>query len=208
MKKQVSQIVVAALLLTTMGFAKDKKKNLLPAYVLSAQTVAVVIDPEAGMSVEDPQANRVAQKDVETALLNWGRFTPVMATQSADLIIVVRRGHGKLVDETINSPRQNGRAGVINPTDNGVMVGAQHGQQPQLSGASPSSAEEQSSPQTEIGGSDDSFLVYRGNTENPLDSAPAWRYIARDGLRPHTVPAVGEFRKILAEAEKAAAKKP
>jgi hypothetical protein len=54
----------------------------------------------------------------------------------------------------------------------------------------------------------DPFLVYEGNIDNPLDNVAAWRYVAKDGLRLSTVPAVSEFRKALAEAEKAAAKKP
>jgi hypothetical protein len=162
------------------------------------------------MSVDNPQANQIAQKDVETALLNWGRFDPTISTQAADLIIVVRKGHGRLVDETIPDPRQNSRAGVINPTDNGISIGAQHGSQSNPSSASTSNFPASQSPsQTEIGAVDDSFAVYKGGgIGNPLDSSPAWRYVAKDGLRPHNVPAVDEFRKAVAEAEKAAAKKP
>ena len=63
-------------------------------------------------------------------------------------------------------------------------------------------------PQTEIGGADDSFTVFQGGVKDPLDGNPAWRYTAKDGLRPHSVPAVDEFRKALAEADKAAAKHP
>jgi hypothetical protein len=73
---------------------------------------------------------RWRKKDVETALLNWGRFFPVLSAQEADLIIVIRKGHGRLVDDTISDPRQNNRTGVINPTDSGVGIGAQHGRQP------------------------------------------------------------------------------
>src|ERR1700729_3890320 len=89
------------LLVPNPGLGKDKTKPTLPPYVLAAHTVAVVVDPDAGMSVDNPQANQVAQKDVETALLNWGRFEPTISTQAADLIIVVRKGHGRLVDRTI-----------------------------------------------------------------------------------------------------------
>ena len=209
MHKHAVPLFAATLVVASAGFAKDKTKPTMPAYVLTARTVAVVIDPNAGESVSDPQANQVAQKDVETALLNWGRFVPLMGTQTADLIIVVRKGHGRLVDQTIPDPRQNNRAGTINPIDNGVSVGAQHGAQPPLSGSSTQDNRPATSPsQTEIGGADDFFAVYEGRAENPLDSPVAWKYVARDGLRPHSVPAVAEFRKALAEAEKAAAKKP
>lgn len=38
-------------------------------------------------------------------------------------------------------------------------------------------------------------------------AVPTWRYIANGSLRSHSVPAVDEFKKILAEAEKAVSKK-
>ncbi|HEV2276381.1 MAG TPA: hypothetical protein VGR96_19570 [Acidobacteriaceae bacterium] len=208
MLKRASTLLAMSLLVT-FGFAKDKAKSALPGDVLSAQTVAVLIDPNAGLSVDDRQANQVAQKDVETALLNWGRFQPVLGTQTADLIVVLRKGNGRLVNQTIPDPRQNNRAGVITPADNGVSIGAQHGPRPNLSGG-PVLGSGPPSPhsQTEVGEVDDSFLVYRGGVEDPLDSTPVWKYIAKDGLRPHNVPAVAAFRKAVAEADKAAACKP
>jgi hypothetical protein len=65
-------------------------------------------------------------------------------------------------------------------------------------------------PEAEIGNStaEDSFLVYRGRTENPLDGSPAWRYEAKNALKPHNVPAVDAFRKAVAEAEQVSAKQP
>ena len=49
MRTRVSTLI-AVCLLATLGFAKDKKKNTLPTYVLRAQTVAVIIDPTAGFT--------------------------------------------------------------------------------------------------------------------------------------------------------------
>ena len=198
-------LVTVGLLVASAGFAKDKAKKILPPYVLSATTVAVVIDPDAGESLTDPRANRTAQKDVETAMLNWGRFQTVMGAEQADLVIVVRRGAGKFISQTVKDPRQGDRSGVINPTNDGISIGGQH----RPGGPPPS----ERGPQTEGGSQDDSFVVYEGNTtnpqENPLDKAPAWRFMAKDALRPHSaaphaVPAVEEFKKALAEAEKAA----
>jgi hypothetical protein len=57
----------------------------------------------------------------------------------------------------------------------------------------------------EIGGVDDSFTVFDGRVAKPLNGAPGWRYMAPDGLRSHSVPAVEEFRKAVAAGEKAAA---
>jgi len=207
MLKRASTLIALSLLVT-LGFAKDKK-NALPAYVLSAKTVAVIIDPTAGISIDDPRANEDAQKDVEAALLNWGRFEPVLSRQTADLIIVVRRGNGRMMNETIPDARQNNRAGAITPTDNGVSMGGQHGPQPGMSGGPVMGSGQQSpGPQTEIGQADDSFVVYRGGDEKPLDTPPAWRYVAMDALSPHSVPAVAAFRKAVESAEKAAAKQP
>ena len=73
MPKRVSTLIALSLVVT-FGFAKDKTKSALPPYVLNARTVAVIIDRTANMSIDDPQANQIAQKDVEAALLKWGRF--------------------------------------------------------------------------------------------------------------------------------------
>ena len=72
--------------------AKDKKKQLLPEDVLRAQTVMVVIHPDAGEAVTAPLANRNAQDEVERAITKWGRFDLVMDAYTADLIIAVRKG--------------------------------------------------------------------------------------------------------------------
>lgn len=189
-------------------WAKDKR--VLPPYVLNAHTVAVVVDPSAGISADDPRANQVAQKDVETALMAWGRWVPVIGTEGADLLIVVKRGHGRMAEATISDPRQNDRAGVINPRDGEIGVGVQHGQQPPLTGGSaPLGSQDGSArgahPQAEIGGVEDEFTVHQGGGQHPLDGAPAWRWVRKDGLHPHDVPAVAEFRKAVAETEKALA---
>ncbi len=147
---------------------------------------------------------------METALLNWGRFQRVMGPQGADLIIVIRKGHRRLVDATISDPTQNNRPGAINATDNGIGVGAQNpSRQPTM--GDPNNPGPQTAPrpqpQMEIGSTDDSFVVFDGTVAKPLNGAPGWRYMAPDGLRPHNVPAVEEFKKAVAAAEKAAAAK-
>ena len=61
----------------------------------------------------------------------------------------------------------------------------------------------------EVEPSEDMLEVYRGGTGDPLNSSPVWRYVAKDCLRAPKVGAVEEFRKLVAEAEKAqAGKKP
>jgi len=204
MLTRVSALVAASLLLAPSGFAKDKTKSTLPAYVLRAQTVVVMIDPEAGVSVQDPRANEVAQHDVEAALLKWGKYETRLTSQGVDLIIVVRKGHGKMVDATVSDPRQNNRIGGIGAADTSASIGAQHGP----GAGTPGQADAGGMPRMEVGGTDDSFLVFEGGGDNPLDNVPAWRYTSKDALSSPGVPAVAEFKKAVEAAEKAAQKNP
>jgi hypothetical protein len=215
-------VVAAGVLLASFTFAKDKPKSTLPTYVLQARTVSVIIDPDAGVSLDDPRANEVAQRDVETALLNWRRFQPILAGQNADLVIVIRRGTGKVASGTIHDPRQGRRPVAIDPTDTGIDAGAQRGQAPPYAGDMPDasqgsvngplngpvngSMDQRPHPQAEMGSSaaEDSFIVYQGK----IDAPPVWRYEAKNALKPHSVPAVDIFRKAVDEAEQAAAKQP
>ena len=66
------RVLLIVLLSTSLAIAGNKKKPLLPAYVLKARTVAVLIDPNAGTSATSPLANKTAQEDVEKALMKWG----------------------------------------------------------------------------------------------------------------------------------------
>ena len=95
---------------------KDKKKKiLLPADVLQSRTALVVIDPDAGMSVDAPNANRTAQEDVEKALMKWGRFELATDVSTADLVIEVRKGSGKIAQPTIGGLPTNSRPVVFEP---------------------------------------------------------------------------------------------
>jgi hypothetical protein len=192
------------------ALAKDSKP-IMPPYILQAHTVMVMIDPAAGISLNDPNANQTAQKDVEAAILNWGRFTTVMGTQGADLILLIRKGHGKLADETVKDPRQNSRVGAVTPTNDGISIGAQHGSQPPPS-TRPTDGASDPNTQLEVGATEDSFEVYPGGqaepggqVADPTDGPPGWRCVRKGALHSHDVPAVDEFRKAIAEAEKQAA---
>jgi hypothetical protein len=223
LRRRFVAAMATSLLLPSLVLAKDKSKSTLPTYVLQARTVAVVIDPSAGVSLDDPRANEVAQRDVETALLNWGRYQPVLSGQSADLVIVVRRGTGKMASGTVHDPRQGRRPVTMDPTDTGIDAGVQRGQPPPYSGNASDASQgspipsqngpmmdQRPHPQAEIGNatSEDSFLLYRGKIDDPLDAPPVWRYEAKNALKSHTVPAVDVFRKAVNDAEQAAAKQP
>ncbi len=191
--------------------AKDKKKLILPYDILQARTVLVLIDPDAGLSPTDPNANRNARDSVEKAIMKWGRFNLVQETNTADLVIIVRKGHGKMVEPTIGTGRANDHSIILEPTEDGVRLGGRTPNGP--NGTDPGGVGSQSpSPRAEVSNGEDSFLVYRGvtehpDTDNPLDSPPVWRLIAKDALATPGVPAVDEFRKAINEAEKQASKK-
>src|SRR6266403_1328604 len=93
-RKRVALVLV--LLFASPIVAGNKKKVVLPAYVLNARTVVVLIDPNAGISPEAPLANKTAQEDVEKALAKWGRWSPVLDASTADLVIAIRKGSGKI----------------------------------------------------------------------------------------------------------------
>jgi hypothetical protein len=193
--------------------AKNKKKVLLPADVLQAHTVLVIVDPQAGVTLEDPTGNRIAREDVEKALMQWGRFSLVQESETADLVITVSKGTGKMVSPEIGGVPANNRPVVIQPTGSGGRIGAQQGN-PGYPG-DPSNSQSPVTPphpETEIGQSQDMFVVYRGNKDDPhavpLNTPSVWRYAATDALHSPDVPAVDQFRKAIEESEKQLAAKP
>lgn len=187
-------------LFASLSLAGGKKKVLLPAYVLNARTVVVLIDPTAGTSMTTPLANKTAQEDVEKALAKWGRFSEVMDTQTADLVITVRKGNGKIVQPTIGGLPTNDRPVIVQPRDDGGRVGVQQGHPPGTTQTGPQDT--QPHPQIEAGPPDDMFVLYEGHIDSPLNRAPVWQYEKKDALHSPDVPAVAEFRKLIAEAEK------
>jgi len=202
---RTSLLLVIALLLSPSANAKDKKnKPILSADVLRAQTVLVMISPDAGERLDDPAGNRRAQEDVERSLTKWGRFRIVNEVSAADLIFTVRKGNGRIVNPTIaNSPIDN-RPVILQPGADSDRIGAQHGQLP---GMNQPGMPQDSEPraQTEIGSSEDTIEVYRGDVDMPLDRSPVWRYSAKDALRPPSVSAVEQFHNAVDQSEKAIA---
>ena len=200
-----SALLVAVLLASTAPAKdKDKKKLLLSPDILRARTAVVVIDPDAGEPLDQPNANANARAAVEKAFLEWGRFDLLLQGQETDLIIVVRTGNGKAMRPTMKGGAIDQRPVSAESTDSTIRIGAQHGQPPPLQGNSIPDPDPNRGPHVsnEVGPSEDMFEVYRGNVPDPLDSMSIWRYIAKDCLREPKVTAVEEFRKAIAEAEK------
>ncbi len=198
-------VLIYLSILAVVPFAVAKKKQVLPNYVLQAETVAVVIQPDAGEPATNPAANRTAQENVEKALSQWGRFRLVPDAQTADLVVAVRKGHTSGPTIT-NSPSDNPPV-TIQTGGGTTRVGAQQGHPPDLSNPGPLGPP---GPRVgdEIGASEDTFAVYQGRVEYPLDAAPVWRYTEKNALNGPEVQAVEQFRRALTEAEKQHQQKP
>jgi hypothetical protein len=197
------RVVAVSLLLiyATIATAKDKKKFLLPTDVLEARTVLVVVDPGAGIAIEAPNANRKALEDVENALTNWGRFRLVRSEYNADLVILVRKGNGKIAQTTIGGVPTDNRPVIIEPTNDASLERI-----PTPGQTAPTRPDPH--PQEEVGTRDDMFAVYRGKRENATDYPVVWRFSGKDALQSPGVPAVDAFRELIVESEKQRAANP
>src|SRR5258706_4394844 len=173
MRNRMLILLLVPLLLAPVSEAKKKKNQVLPDYVLKAQTVLVVIHPDAGEPLTNPTANRTAQDNVEKALMKWGRLRLVMDAQTADLVIAVRKGHAGGPTIT-NSPTDNPPV-IVQPNGGDIRVGGQQGRPPDLT--NPGLGESANrGPQigNEIGTSEDTLAVDRCGVEHTLDVAPVY----------------------------------
>jgi hypothetical protein len=195
-------VLSLVLLVTSVASADKEKKDTLPPQILNAQTVVVLVDPDAGMSTSEPLANKTAQDDVEKALAKWGRLKLMLiGGTDADLVITVRKGNGKVIQPTVTGEPTNDRPVIVVPSDNGIHIGVQQGQPPGSTQPPP----QDTSPRLggEVGPAEDTFLVYLGGSGNPgLEGAPVWRYVSKNALHSPDVPAVAEFKKAVEAAVK------
>jgi hypothetical protein len=208
MSARISTVFLCLTLLSVpQVHAKNKKKQPLPDDVLRAENVLVVVHPDASEPVTSPMSNRDAQNAVESALTAWGRFHLVMDAQTADLIIAVRKG-AKSGPVISHSPVDD-RPIVFQPGIGDTRAGGQQGRPPGLSEPVPGTPPDRG-PElgSQIGFSNDTFEVYRGHSDYPLDAPPVWRYIAKDSLNGPQVAAVEQFRKAIEESEKQSQHKP
>jgi hypothetical protein len=219
LSKKLTLIVLIFSSLVAAG--KDKKKATLPVDILKAHTVWVIVDPSAGVDINDPRANQIARADVEKAFVRWGRLEPVTNSDMADLIITVRKSHSKIADGTIvGTPINRPPPVIAQSTDSSIhAAGGTRGTQmpggpidasnsgdlgPSMDNGYPG----RPSPQAEIGGSQDMFVVYRSHVRDALNAPPVWRYTEKDALESPDVPAVEAFRATIVQSEKQLAGKP
>ena len=194
-----------------LASAKDKKKQVLPSYVLKAQTVAVVIRPEAGEPLTSPSANRTAQVNVMNALSKWGRYRVVSDAQTADLIVAVQKGHANgptVHNSPVDSQPVTLDGGV--PPDNGGVPPAGVGRRsPDLTNPGIGRpATRTPNISNDSGMSEDSFEVYMGGVDYPLDAPPVWRYMAKDALNSPQMTAVQQFKNAVNESDLVSQQKP
>lgn len=212
--RQRVALLAISLSVLSLSVAVAKKKPQVPGYVLNARTVCVIIDPDAGTSLNDPLGNKTAQDEVERALMKWGRFQLVQEPGRADLVIVIRKGAGKPVDRTIGNLPTNDRPITAQQTDNTIRLGGQKGRAP---GSPDQTMPQDTRPeqQTEVGPAvaQDSFTVYGpGNGAGPdmgrtagsqtIDRNIGWRSMGKNILKAPDVAAVSDFRKAIEETEK------
>lgn len=207
MKTRVFALATVVLVALGLGWGKKKEKQPLPDVVLKAQTVFVTIQPGANEPVSDMWANQKAVKDVEEALMKWGRFRLALNAETADIVIAVMKGSGKAASPTVGGGPVDSRPVILDKTDNQIRIGGQQGRPPDATQTNDPNTDGRAHPGMQIGNEDDLLKVYLGNVQHPLDSSPVWSYMGHDALRAPSVPAVEQFRKAVEESEKAAARK-
>jgi len=210
MKYRPYLLMVLVVAVAAAGIAKKKEKKVLPETVVRAQTAVVVIQGGAREPMSDPNANLKAQKEVEKAIMKWGRYRLAVDVETADLVIAVQKGTGKAAEGTVGGGPVDNVPVIGERTDTGadstIRVGARQGTPPPTT-QYPDPQTQRPSEGAQIGGTDDRMAVYLGGTQYPLDGAPIWTFTGKDGLKAPDVKAVEEFRKAVEEAEKAAQQK-
>ncbi len=198
MCKRLILIIVCSTALLSSSFAKDKNKSSLPDAVLQAQTVRVVVSPDAGLSINQPTANANARDRVENALQAWGRFKIVYEGDS-DLVIAVRASNGQAASPTI----ENGSTDThISGVQYGkVTVGASQRHGPAMS--EPTVNPKSTGPHVgkQIDGGRDLFAVYQGGPMYKISAPPLWKCERKNALKAPDMVAIREFRKAVDTAE-------
>jgi hypothetical protein len=182
--------------LLVVGGIDAKERRVLPAVVLEARTVMIVIILDAREKPSNPKSEQALRDDLEGALEKWGRFLS-KSRGTVDLVIVARQGHVEVptVSFSANDPKS-----PLHPNSGSTQL------DPNTPGLRPDRAGAQRTID-ELRLEEDSFEVYQGGVDHPLDAAPVWQYEARLALKGPKVAAVEHFRKAIEESEKSRQKK-
>ncbi len=193
--RRVVIIFFIALIFTYPAFCKDKKKKqVLPDAVLRAKTVAVIVDPDAGASIANPNEQVNARAAVENALRKWGRFSIVPTVgPDTDLVIEIRKASSS--STVIRGGGVNQRPPI---TIGGVGIGT-----PPVGAGAPAPSDGGPRMGNEVGPNLDFFTVRLSNGDSDSSGTIVWRYSGRNVLNAPAVRAVEEFKKVLTESEEA-----
>jgi hypothetical protein len=198
--------LASIVVLASCVVAKKKEKQVLPDAVLRAQTVFVVIQPDAKEPLTEPNANLKAQKAVEEALMKWGKFRLALDATTADIVISVEKGTGKVMSPTISGGPVDSRPADVEGDVSQIRIMGQKGHPPDTTSTNDPSAPVHTG--TQAGGSEDALRLFiGGGVEYPLDHAPVWMYSRKDALKGPEVSAVAELKKVFEESEKVAAER-
>jgi hypothetical protein len=177
--------------------AKNKKKQAVPDDVLEAQTALLVISADTRAPLTNETDVQAIRDDLEKAFTKWDRFR-IVHSPTADLVIVAHQGHVE-APEILAPPLEDRSVFHLN---NG---------NPTLDPNSPGAPTPRGSAQrtaNELRLEEDTFEVYRGGVDHPLDASPVWQYRAKLALHGPKVAAVEHFRKAIDESEKQRQQKP
>lgn len=204
-----SLCLLASVVLVSAVGAQQKPISLTyQRDILDARTIAVIAYSSPQLGAQNLQENQRARLEVQTALLKWGKYQ-VADTDTADLIVVVRKGHAQA--STVGGTTNPGPV-VFDPGDSGTNISIHHGQNQPLSRTE--SSQQISHPRlgSEAGSAEDLLEIYlgrkplagdasRNTTQYPLDEPPVWFYTAKDALKSPKIEAVVEFKKAVGAAE-------
>ena len=208
MRVRLMALFAGIVVLASCVAAKKKEKQVLPDTVLRAQTVFVVIQPDAKEPLTEPNANLKAQKAVEEALIKWGKFRLAVDT-TADIVISVEKGTGKAMSPTISGGPVDSRPVDVEGDASQIRIVGQKGR-PDTTSIPPNDPVPNARTQTgnpDPNARDVLRLFIGGAVEYPLDYAPVWMYSRKDALKGPEMAAVAELKKVFEESEGVAAER-
>jgi hypothetical protein len=192
----IRRATIFLLLVASVRQSAGKDKKHLPDDLLKAQTFAIVVSVDANEVAANPNVKETLQKQLETAMVNWGRYRPA-AIGTADLLIVAHRGH-------VNPPDLVSRPDK--PKWSNPNTGP--GPYPDTPGLKNPGLDVPGREAAKLRAEEDSFEVYPARTQGLSDATRLWQYRAALALHGSKIAAIEKFRKAIDESEKQLKQKP